>query len=152
MFEKFCLRMPATKTAMERLLPHQTAFKGHGAVEQVGITFQAAIDRLVLGHPWVIAQIDIRNAFNSISRSAIAEAVLFKCPHIRPWTEQPERGLPFVQSMSPGPVFSRTAKTNGQSQRCSAQESPAFPAPSGIWSCKTTSPSPLSFRVVRTKV
>ena len=41
--EKTLLQLPATKAAMASCLPTQTGFAGKGAVEQVALTFQAAV-------------------------------------------------------------------------------------------------------------
>ena len=70
---------------MSACLPVQTGFAGKGAVEQVALTFQAAVDRASARSDWIVLQLDVTNAFNSVTCEAICHGVLTHCPHLGPW-------------------------------------------------------------------
>jgi hypothetical protein len=83
--EKALIKMPATQAVMASLAPTQTAFGGKNACELVAMTFQHLILQAAGDSQWVLLQVDIKNAFNTVQRSAIHKALLRRAPHLLPW-------------------------------------------------------------------
>ena len=89
------IHMPATQALLTSLNPLQTAFGGKNACELVAITFQHMILQAPTGN-WVVLQLDIRNAFNSVHRGAIAQGLSRYAPHLLPWA---------ASCLQPAPLF-----------------------------------------------
>jgi len=49
---------------------------------------QAQVEALNGSTGWLLMQLDLKNAFNSISRPAILEALERQCPSMTPWVRQ----------------------------------------------------------------
>jgi len=49
---------------------------------------QAQVDALHGSTGWLLLQVDLKNAFNSIARPAILEALQYQCPSMTPWVRQ----------------------------------------------------------------
>jgi len=71
-------------TAAAALAPLQTAFAKGSPCEVVAMGVQAQADALHGSKGWLLLQVDLRNAFNSISRPAILEAIERMCPSMMP--------------------------------------------------------------------
>ena len=84
MLEKVLLQQPASLETMAGLRPTQTAFGGRNSCEMVGISLQNLI-LSAQGPDWVLLQIDIKNVFNSVHRSAIAAGLRKYAPHLLQW-------------------------------------------------------------------
>ena len=97
--EKILSKLPLTTESMTALLPLQTAFAGRSACEQVGLTVQALVTRTPDTAGWLLCQIDISNAFNTVSRAAILKGVAAGAPHLLPWA---------AQSLQPSSLFCGT--------------------------------------------
>jgi hypothetical protein len=74
-----------TLAAGASLAPLQTAFAGRGVCEKTAIGLQAQVNAQPLTGDWVTLLIDLRNAFNSLSRNFIIRAVERRAPHLLPW-------------------------------------------------------------------
>ena len=57
---------------------------------------QAQVDALHGSTGWLLLQVDLRNAFNSIARPAIMEAIERLCPSMMPWVRQTFQPAPLL--------------------------------------------------------
>jgi len=57
---------------------------------------QAQVDALQGSTRWLLLQVDLRNAFNSITRPAILEAMERVCPSMMPWVRQAFQPAPLL--------------------------------------------------------
>jgi len=57
---------------------------------------QAQLDALHGSTGWLLLQVDLRNAFNSIARPAILEAIERLCPSMMPWVRQGFQPAPLL--------------------------------------------------------
>ena len=85
--EKVALALPASKELLASLLPIQTGLSGNAICEQVALSLQAILASNPCQGKWAVLQVDIRNAFNTVHRSAIVEAVGNHASHLLPWTQ-----------------------------------------------------------------
>jgi len=74
--------------ATAALAPLQTAFANGSPCEVVAMGVQAHVDVLYGSTGWLLQQVDLKNAFNSIHRPAILGALEQRCPAILPWVRQ----------------------------------------------------------------
>ena len=72
---KWLLRSPAGQAAMAAVLPAQVAFCRGGPCETLPMAVQAAVESAVRAPAgpadWVLLQVDLRNAFNCVTRQAV---------------------------------------------------------------------------------
>ena len=80
-----CDRVDGRPPHVHALRPCQLGFGGKNACESMGISLQALVDNCPLGNSWVLASVDITNAFNSVKRQAVLEGVARLVPHLLPW-------------------------------------------------------------------
>jgi hypothetical protein len=85
--EKVALSLSPSKDLMQNLLPVQTGLAGTAMCEQVALSLEAIISSNPYNGKWAVLQIDIRNAFNIVHRSAIIDAVGKQADHLLPWTQ-----------------------------------------------------------------
>ena len=64
-----------TLEAARSLLPLQTGVRVQDACPLTSLLLQQAVDRWRPGEGWVLVQVDLTNAFNSIDRQKVLEAV-----------------------------------------------------------------------------
>jgi len=57
---------------------------------------QAHVDALHGSTGWLLLQVDLKNAFNSIARPAILEALEHECPSMAPWVRQAFQPAPLL--------------------------------------------------------
>ena len=81
---KVLLRLPDVKTELECLQPRQCGVGVPYATELVGMGVQRLADVCPINE-WVILQVDVRNAFNTIHRPAMLQQCLRKTPSIYDW-------------------------------------------------------------------
>lgn len=83
--EKFLMNLPETKECTMRLQPHQLGCGFPSACELVGRSLQQTLEGAPLPDDWGILQLDLANAFNSVSRDAVLRGVAKWTPHLLPW-------------------------------------------------------------------
>ena len=59
--------------------------RGENTCESLGISLKALVDNARDSGGWVLATVDITNAFNSVERQAVLEGVSRFVPHLLPW-------------------------------------------------------------------
>ena len=74
-----------TLEAARSLLPLQTGVRVQDACLLTSLSLQQAVDRWRPGEGWVLVQVDLTNAFNSIDRQKVLEAVKARAPHLLPF-------------------------------------------------------------------
>ena len=77
---KACLGTSVSKDEIASLTPLQVGVGVQGAADAAAIATQSIVNRLS-GH-WAILKIDIRNAFNTVSRHAVFKEASTRCPSI----------------------------------------------------------------------
>jgi hypothetical protein len=92
---KFLLQSAEAQAAVGKMEPAQTAFRKGGPCTCVGMGIQEAIN-LLPSEPWVLLQVDLANAYNSLDRVAILSEVRTKCRRFLTWVQQ---------SLQPAPLF-----------------------------------------------
>ena len=80
---KVLLRTPEVVDEIETLHPRQCGVGVPFAAETVGMGLQRVSD--YVDNPWVSMQIDVRNAFNCVDRSAMLEGALSTAPSTYSW-------------------------------------------------------------------
>ena len=83
--EKYLMALPQTKDAASRFLPHQYGLGLPRACESLGRSLQHTMDRADLPPDWAVLQVDVKNAFNAVDRTAVLKGISFHCPHLLPW-------------------------------------------------------------------
>jgi len=83
------------RNADAALAPLQTAFAKGSPCDVVAVGVQAHVDALHGSTGWLLLQVDLRNAFNSIARPVILEALEHKCPSMIPWLRQASQPRPY---------------------------------------------------------
>jgi len=78
------------------LAPLQTAFSKGSPCEVVAMGVQAHWDALNGSAGWLLLQVDLKNAFNSIHRPAILGAMEQRCPAMLPWVRQASQPAPLL--------------------------------------------------------
>jgi len=86
--ENWLLATAQGRNAAAALAPLQTAFAKGSPCEVVAMGVQAQVDALHGSTGWLLLQVYLRNAFNSIARPAILEAIERLCPSRMPWVRQ----------------------------------------------------------------
>ena len=82
---KAIVRSPNVVADLQKLQPRQTGVGVKGAAELVGMGIQRTVDTLDPTGSWVLLQVDVKNAFNSLSRAAVLQGCISKCPHLYNW-------------------------------------------------------------------
>ena len=93
---KWLVRSPAGREAASSLLPRQIAFCKGGPCETLGMAVQSLVDGLPGDGDWVLLQIDLQNAFNSVERGAVTAAVSDLFPAAVPWVSQTMQAAPLL--------------------------------------------------------
>jgi len=57
---------------------------------------QAQVDALHGSTGWLLLQLELKNAFNSIARPAILKALEGQCPSMMPWVRQAFQPAPLL--------------------------------------------------------
>ena len=65
---KRMMQDPLTSQTLAALRPCQVGFGGGNTCESLGISLQALVDNARESGGWVLATVDITNAFNSVER------------------------------------------------------------------------------------
>jgi len=78
------------------LAPLQTAFAKGSPCKVMAMGVQAQVDALHGSTGWLVLQVDLKNAFNSIARPAILEALEHQCPSMTPWVRQAFQPAPLL--------------------------------------------------------
>jgi len=76
--------------------PVQTAFAEGSPFVVVAMGVQALADTLHGSTGWLLLQVDLKNAFNSIHRPAILEALEQRRPSMLPWMRQAFQPAPLL--------------------------------------------------------
>jgi len=84
------------RNAATALAPLQTAFAKGSPCEVVAMGVQAQVDALHGSTGWLLLQVDLKNAFKSIVRPAILEALELHCPSMTPWVRQAFQPAPLL--------------------------------------------------------
>jgi len=82
---KWLLATSQGRSATAALAPLQTAFEKGSPCEVVAMGVQTLADTLNGSTGWMLLQVDLKNAFNSIQRPAILDALEQRCPSMLPW-------------------------------------------------------------------
>jgi len=93
---KWLLASAPGQTAARALAPLQTAFAKGSPCEVVAAGVQAVADTLHPSMGWLLLQVDLKNAFNSIHRSAVLSALERRCPALLPWVLQAFQPAPLL--------------------------------------------------------
>jgi len=96
MVAKWLLAITLGRNGATALAPIQTAFAKGSPCEVVAVGVQAQVDALHGSTGWLLLQGDLKNAFNSIARPAILEAVEHRCPSMTPWVRQAFQPAPLL--------------------------------------------------------
>ena len=91
---KWLVRGKAGKSLAESLAPTQVAFKSGGPCEVLA----AGVQHLAreLQGDWALLQVDVENAFNTVSREAVLRVLTTRAPGLLPWV---------AASFQPAPLF-----------------------------------------------
>jgi len=84
------------RNAAATLAPLQTVFAKGSPCEVGAMGVQAQLDALHGSTGWLLLQVDLRNAFNSIARPAVLEAFERLCPSMMPWVRQAFQPAPLL--------------------------------------------------------
>ena len=82
---KLLLNLPDVQDAVLGLRPRQVGVRVPFATEMVGMGVQRMIDTLPAEGEWVTVQLDMSNAFNTVSRAAMLRQCLKKSPMTYSW-------------------------------------------------------------------
>jgi len=93
---KWLLATAQGRNTAAALAPLQTAFAKGSPCEVVAMGVQAQVDALHGSTGWLLLQMYLRNAFNSIARPAILEAIERLCPSLMPWVRQAFQPAPLL--------------------------------------------------------
>jgi len=93
---KFLLQTPTAKQAVEHMQPAQMAFRKGSPCSAMGMGVQEAINVLPSTEPWVLLQVDLSNAFNTLHRMCIMTQVRLHCRPFVTWIQQ---------ALQPAPLF-----------------------------------------------
>jgi len=93
---KWLLATSQGRSATADLAPLQTAISKGSPCEVVAMGVQALADTLHGSTGWLLLQVDLKNAFNSIHRPAILEALEQRCPSMLPWVRQDLQPAPLL--------------------------------------------------------
>jgi len=93
---KWLLATTQGRKAATALAPLQTAFAKGSPCEVVAMGVQAKVDALHGSTGWLLLQVDLKNAFSSIARPAILQALERQCPSMMPWARQAFQPAPLL--------------------------------------------------------
>ena len=86
---KWLIRSPVGQAAMEAVRPNQVAFCRGGPCETLPMAVQAAVQAAARepaeSADWVLLQVDLCNAFNSVTRQAVMAGVSDLFPDAEAW-------------------------------------------------------------------
>ena len=82
---KILLNNPVIRKEVQSLQPRQCGVGVSSACELVGMTMQGMVNNLDPQGDWVVLQVDVKNAFNTLSRDAILVGCHEKCPSLFNW-------------------------------------------------------------------
>ena len=85
MIEKYLVWLPQTKEAISQMEPLQQGLGSPGACERLDTTLQQTVEWPDLPLDWIILEVDLSNAFNSVDRTAVRAGVAQWIPHLLPW-------------------------------------------------------------------
>jgi len=85
---KWLLGTAKGRNTAAALAPLQTAFGKGSPCEVVAMGMQAQVDSLHGSTGWLLLQVDLKNASNSIAWPEILEALERQCPSMMPWVRQ----------------------------------------------------------------
>jgi len=91
---KWLLVFAQGRNAAAALAPLQTAFEKGSPCEVVAMGVQAQVDALLGSTGWL--HVDLKNAFNSIARPLILEALERFCPSMMLWVQQAFQPAPLL--------------------------------------------------------
>jgi len=77
------------RSATAAFAPLPTAFANGSPCEVVAMGVQALADTLNGSTEWLMLQVDLKNALNSIHRPAILHALERQCPYVTPSSPRP---------------------------------------------------------------
>jgi len=93
---KWLLATTQGRIAATALAPLQTAFAKGSPCEVVAMGVQAQVEAVHGSPGWLLLPVDMKNAFNSIARQAILEALEHQCPYMTPWVRQAFQHAPLL--------------------------------------------------------
>jgi len=93
---KWLLATSQGRSATSALAPLKTAFSKGSPCEVVAMGVQAHVDALHGSTGWMLLQVDLKNAFDSIHRPAILGALGQRCPAMLPWVRQASHPAPLL--------------------------------------------------------
>jgi len=93
---KWQLASAQGRNAAAALGPLQTSFTKGGPCEVVAMGVQTMVDALHGSTGSLLLQVNLKNAFNSIARPAILEALERLCPSMMPWVRQAFQPAPLL--------------------------------------------------------
>ena len=82
---KCLLQTPDVSASTKSLQPRQVGVGVQGATELVGMGVQRLFDRLDPQGDWVLLQVDVKNAFNTVDRSAVLQGARNDVPGAYNW-------------------------------------------------------------------
>ena len=84
---KCLLRTSSLKKEVEALAPRQCGVGVRNAAELVGMSLQRMVDQCDAQDDidWVVMQVDIKNAFNTVDRTSLLKAAMAKVPSSFSW-------------------------------------------------------------------
>jgi len=93
---KWLLATSQGRSATAALAPLQTAFAKGSPCEVVAMGVHALTDTLHGSTGWLMLQVDLKTAFNSLHRPAILSALEQRCPSMLPWVHQAFQPAPLL--------------------------------------------------------
>jgi len=93
---KWLLTTSQGRSATAALNPLQTAFAQGSPCEVVAMGGQSQSDTLHGSTGWLLLQVDLKNAFNSIHRPTILDALELRCPSMLLWVRQAFHPAPLL--------------------------------------------------------
>jgi len=93
---KWLLATSQGRSATAVLAPLQNAFAEGSPCEVVAMGVQAHVDAIHGSTGWLLLQVDLKNAFNSIIRPASLGALEQWCPAMLPWVRQASQPAPLL--------------------------------------------------------
>jgi hypothetical protein len=82
---KVLLATPSVKAAAQTLVPRQTGVGVPKAAEMIGMGVQRFVDSTSNSADWIIAQVDVANAYNTLTREAVLRGAAAKAPGSFNW-------------------------------------------------------------------
>jgi len=93
---KWLLATSQGRSATAALAPLQTAFAKGSPCEVVAMGVLALAEPMHGSTWWLLLQVDLKNAFSSIHRPTILEALEQRCPSLLPWVRQAFQPAPLL--------------------------------------------------------